>query len=133
MNTDAALWTIRRRFGNAGGPDEITLTDEGLARAFSVGASVRRGGPSEALEALWSASGAAYVLLRKNGVWTHTEFGRRHTGVAWGHLRALGLVESFYNKHGDGVALTERGKIAAKCGLEERERLLERCRSAQSK
>lgn len=33
-STDPSLWTVRRAFGPAGGPDEVILTDEGNARAW---------------------------------------------------------------------------------------------------
>lgn len=126
--TDPALWTTRPAFGVAGGPDEVVLTDEGLARAFSVGAQVRRGGPAEALEALWSVQGNGYLSLRLEGGprIRRTALGR-FDQLSWGHLRALGLVEPFQDSSGDGVRLTEAGKAAAWAGIEERERLLSRC------
>jgi len=127
-NTDPALWTTRRAFGVAGGPDEIVLTEEGAARAFSVGAKVRRGAPAEALEALWTAQGEGYLCVRGEGASMKlTELGR-FDQIAWGHLRALGLVESFQDEHGDGVRLTDAGKRTAWSGIEERRHLLDRCR-----
>lgn len=129
MKTDAALWTTRRVFGAAGGPDEIALTAEGLGRAFSVGAQVRRGGPAEALEALWSAQGAGYLSTRNGVRLIRTELGR-FDQIAWGHLRALGFVESFQDEQGDGVRLTKAGKDAAWAGISERSHLLDRCRNA---
>ncbi len=130
QNTDPALWTTRRRFGVAGGPDEIALSDEGNARAFSVGAQVRRGGPAEALEALWSAQGEGHLSVRGEGARIkRTELGR-FDQLAWGYLRVRGLVESYQDERGDGVRLTEAGKKAAWAGIEERKHLLERCRRA---
>ena len=126
-NTDPTLWTARPVFGVAGGPVEIVLTDEGNQRAFSVGSKVRRGGPAEALEALWAAQGHGHLSVR-------TGLGLTKLGlfdqVAWGHLRAKGYVESFQDEHGDGVRLTEAGKQAAWAGIEERKYLLDRCRLA---
>lgn len=127
--TDPALWTIRRVFGVAGGPDEVVLTDEGSARAFSVGAQVRRGGPAEALEALWRAQGRGHLAVRSGARFERTELGR-FDQVSWGHLRSHGLVESFQDEHGDGVRLTDAGKRAALDGVEEQQRLLDRCRQA---
>lgn len=129
-NTDPSLWSARPRFGAAGGPVEIVLTDEGDMRAFSVGAAVCRGGPAEALSALWSAQGEGYLSVRGEGARIkRTELGR-YDQVAWGYLRVRGLVESFQDEQGDGVRLTEAGKRAAWDGCRERERLLERCRRA---
>lgn len=128
--TDPALWTTRRVFGVAGGPDEIVLTDEGRSRAFSVGAKIRRGGPAEALEALWATQGEGYLAVRgESARIRRTELGR-FDQIAWGHLRARGLVESFQDEHGDGVRLTDAGKRAAWSGIEECRRLLDRCRNA---
>ena len=128
--TDPALWSARPRFGVAGGPVEIVLTDEGDMRAFSVGAAVRRGGPAEALSALWSAQGEGHLSVRGEGARIkRTELGR-YDQVAWGYLRVRGLVESFQDDQGDGVRLTEAGKRAAWDGCQERERLLERCKGA---
>lgn len=129
-NTDPSLWYSRPRFGVAGGTDEIVLTDEGNMRAFSVGASVRRGGPAEALSDLWSSQGEGYLSVRGEGARiSRTELGR-FDQVAWGYLRAQGLVESFQDDQGDGVRLTEAGKRAAWYGCQEQKHLLERCRRA---
>lgn len=129
--TDPALWTTRRVFGVAGGPDEIVLTDEGNARAFSVGASVRRLGPAEALEALHTAEDApeqGYLALRGEGSGIRLTALARFDRIAWGHLRDLGLVSFFQDGNGDGVRLTDAGKRAVRAGIEERCYLLERCR-----
>ena len=127
-NTDPTLWTVRPVCGVAGGPDEIVLTDEGNQRAFSVGSKVRRGGPAEALDALWAAQGHGHLSVRTEGArFRLTKLGR-FDQVAWGHLRAKGYVESFQDEHGDGVRLTEAGKQAAWAGIEERKYLLDRCR-----
>ena len=129
-NTDPTLWTARPVFGAAGGPVEIVLTDEGDMRAFSVGAAISRGGPAEALSALWSTQGEAYLSVRGEGARIkRTELGR-FDQIAWGHLRARGLVESFHDEHGDGVRLTEAGKRAAWGGCQARNHLLDRCRRA---
>lgn len=128
--TDPGLWTIRPKFGVAGGPDELTLTDEGEARAFSVGAGVRRGPQAEALEALWSVQGEGHLHVRGEGARIKCTPLGRFDQIAWGYLRCRGLVESFHDDHGDGVRLTEAGKRAAWAGIQERERLLERCRLA---
>ena len=129
-NTDPTLWTARSVFGAAGGPVEIVLTDEGDMRAFSVGAAVRRGGPAEALSALWSAQGEGHLSVRGEGARIkRTELGR-FDQIAWTHLRARGLVESFQDDQGDGVRLTEAGKRAAWDGCQARRHLLDRCRRA---
>lgn len=129
-STDPALWTTRRAFGVAGGPDKIVLTDEGRERAFSVGAKVRRGATAKALEALWSTQGEGHLSVRGEGARIkRTDLGR-FDQVAWCHLKARGLVESFQDSDGDGVRLTEAGKRAAWEGVQERERLLARCRQA---
>ena len=129
-STDPALWTRRPVFGVAGGPIEVVLTDEGDSRAFSVGAQVRRGGPAEALEALWIAGGEGHLTVRGDGArLKRTELGR-FDQIAWGHLKSLGLVGAFQDHLGDGVRLTDAGRRAAQGGAEERTRLLARCRSA---
>lgn len=122
--TDSSLWTVRQRFGVAGGPDEIALTDEGNARAFSVGAQVKRGKAAEALEALESAGGQGALSERHGARITPTDLGK-FDQVAWGHLRSLGYVESLYDGE-DGVRLTDAGRQAVKNGRAERERLLAR-------
>jgi hypothetical protein len=127
--TDPALWTVQRKFGVAGGADEIVLTDEGRARAWCVGTGVRRGGPAEALEALWSAQGEGYIALRDGSRMRLTPLGK-FDQIAWGALRTSGLVESFQDDNGDGVRLTKHGRETAWEGAEERKRLLERCRRA---
>lgn len=134
LSTDTALWTVRRRFGPAGGPDEVVLSDEGLERAFSVGAKVRRGSCARALEALWSQEGEGDLSVRVPGSakLSLTRLGR-FDQVVWGHLRALGYVVSIAPEPGvreEGVRLTERGKQAAWAGIQERKSLLERCRKA---
>ena len=131
---DPCLWTARRRFGVAGGPDEVVLTDEGNAKAFSVGAQVRRGSASEALEALVAAGGQGQLSVRVDGAkYRPTELGR-FDQLGWGHLRALGYICSIPPDPdrgiGDGVCLTDAGKRAAENGKEERIRLLERCAAA---
>lgn len=127
-STDPALWTTRPVFGVAGGPVEVVLTDEGRSRAFSIGAQVRSGGPAEALEALWVAGGEGHLVVRGDGARLHlTDLGRLGQ-VAWGHLRSLGLVTSFQDHLGDGARLTDAGRRAAQDGVEERARLLDRCR-----
>jgi len=129
-STDPALWTFRRAFGVAGGPDEIVLTEEGNDRAFSVGAQVKRGAPAKALEMLWAAFGEGYLSVRGEGArWKRTDLGR-FDQIAWGYLRVRGLVESFHDDNGDGVRLTEEGKRRAWSGVEERRHLLERCKRA---
>lgn len=131
-STDPALWTVRRRFGVAGGPDEIALTDEGNARAFSVGAQVRRGPAVQALELLWSKQGEGYLSVANGARHKVTDLGRVDQ-ITWGYLRSLGYVESIPSVHGvsgDGVRLTEAGKRAAWNGIQERKQLLERCKRA---
>lgn len=123
---DPTLWTVQPVFGPAGGPDEVVLTDEGLARAFSVGAQVRRGPAAEALEAL-AAAGGAGLLVSWSGPRAHREPLGRFDQIAWGHLKALGYVEADGT---DGVRLTPKGHAAVRAGYEERCYFLERCREA---
>jgi hypothetical protein len=129
--TDPALWTVQPRFGPAGGPDEVILTEEGEQRAFAVGAQIRRGPGADALEALWSARGEGYLLVRSEGARVRrTDLGR-FDQVAWGYLIARELVESFQDECGDGVRLTDAGQRAASAGIEERHHLIDRCRRAK--
>ena len=123
MTIDPALWTVRPAFGVAGGPDEIVLTDEGLARAFTVGAQVRRGAAAEALAALAAAGGTGLTSTLVGARHVLTALGR-FDQVAWGHLRTLGYIESFER---DGVRLTDRGLAAVERGLDEQRSLLQRC------
>jgi len=123
---DSALWVVRPKFGAAGGPDEIVLSDEGNARAFSVGAQVRQGPAAEALEALYSVGGTGFLSVRVGARLTPTAFGKIDQ-LAWGRLRSLGYVESIVSEpgmHESGVRLTEAGMTAVQNGLRERERFL---------
>lgn len=124
--TDTALYTVRRAFGSAGGPDEIVLTDEGTARVFSVGARVRRGDAANALTALDAYGGEGFLSTREGAKLRRTELGR-FDQIAWGHLRALGYVESFDR---EGVRLTENGRAAIVRAREEQAYLLDRCKRA---
>jgi hypothetical protein len=123
---DPALWTSCRAFGAAGGPDEITLTAEGRARAFSFGAQVRRGPTAGALEALHDAGGEG-VLIEHDGPRCILTVLGKYDMTAWTILKSLGYVEAFDR---DGVRLTEAGKWACRNGFDERERLLTRCKVA---
>jgi len=130
LPTDPALWTIRPKFGVAGGPDVVALTDEGHARAYSVGARIRQGKHASALEALWCAQGRGRLeVLGVGARIKRTRLGE-FDALAWGYLIARGLVESFHDDIGDGVQLTEKGERAHRSGEEERVRLLARCRHA---
>lgn len=136
---DPCLWTKRPRFGVAGGPDEIVLTDKGNAKAFSVGAQVRQGLASAALEALADAGGQGVLAIRTHGAhYKPTKLGR-FDQLAWSRLLALGYVEFIppemangILEFADGVRLTEAGKRAVENGKEERIRLLKRCSEEQS-
>jgi len=125
-DVDDALWTIQRKFGVAGGPDELVLTQEGMDRAWSVGAQVKQGRASKALELLWTMGGEGvkqkfYGYGNKSQLTQLGEFSE----IVWGELRALGYVESFDR---EGVRLTEAGRRACKNGIQQREYLLRRCR-----
>lgn len=126
--TDPALWLTRPAFGVAGGPDEVVLSTEGLARAFSVGAQVRRGPAADALGALSAAGGAGLLSVADGSRLRRTDLGR-FDQLAWGHLRALGYVESFDR---EGVRLTATGRGAIDRAREEQAYLLERCKRAAS-
>lgn len=132
-NTDPALWTIRPVFGVAGGPDDVVLTQEGMLRAFSVGAQARRGGPAEAMMDLHAAGGSAQLSERTGTKMVPTEMGRRHNMLAWGVLMERGYCERWYDATGDGVRLTASGASAAANGVAEQGRLLERCRRAATR
>jgi hypothetical protein len=129
LPTDPALWAIRPKFGVAGGPDVLALTDEGSARAYSVGARIRQGAWTNATEALWQAQGRAHLEERVGARIKRTSLGR-FDALVWGYLIARGLVESFHDDIGDGVQLTAKGERAHRSGEEERVRLLARCRHA---
>lgn len=130
LPTDPGLWTIRPKFGVAGGPDVLALTDEGMARAFSVGARIRRGQQSAALEALSDAQGRGRLEVRSVGARIKRTRLGEYDALVWGYLIARGLVENFQDDIGIGVQLTEKGERAVKSGFEERKRLLARCRHA---
>jgi hypothetical protein len=125
-STDRALWTRRRVFGAAGGPDEVALTDEGLARAFSVGAQVRRGPAVEALRTLAALGGEGLLSNRHGARLTPTALGH-FDQITWGYLRDRGYVESVGS---EGVRLTAAGHRAVADGHAEQESLLARCRRA---
>jgi len=132
MSTDPTLWTKRPKFGTAGGPVEVVLTEEGRSRAFAVGARLVRGEASRALELLWAHGGDAIYSRQVPGTvrLELTDIGRINQ-IAWGYLRSKGYVESFASvqgSHGGGVRLTEAGFAAVKSGEDERARLLERCK-----
>lgn len=123
-DVDDALWTIQRKFGVAGGPDELVLTQEGLDRAWSVGARVKQGPASKALELLWTLGGEGQLIEWHGSKGTLTRLGE-FDEMAWAKLRQLGYVESFGR---DGVRLTYDGRWACKWGSEQREFLLRKCR-----
>lgn len=129
---DTALWRVAPRFGGAGGPMAHELTEAGLARAFAAGAKVREGDAARALETLASLGGTAAIETRRGARLELTELGRRFTALAWGTLRALGYVETIYADAttGQGVRLTEAGRVAVENGQAERARLLARIRAA---
>jgi hypothetical protein len=126
--TDPSLWTTRRKFGVAGGPSEVVLTDEGDARAFSVGAQVRRA-HGAALELL-ASRGEGQFSNPRPGSARHdvTDLGR-FDQITWGYLREKGYAEALAP---NGIRITPRGRTAAERGIEERARLLDRCRAAAS-
>jgi len=129
---DPTLWTIRPAFGVAGGPDEIVLTDAGLSRAYSVGAQVREGAPSQALEALDNAGGSAYLETGCAGKVYPTEIAKHFDRCAWAVLKRLGYVEPIAPNHdrgtGEGVRLTVVGRNAAMAGECARLELIARVR-----
>jgi hypothetical protein len=132
-STDPNLWTVRRAFGVAGGPDEVVLTDEGRARrarAFSVGAQVRRGKFSEALQALAAEGGEGVLSKHRSGARYDLAPLGKFDQIAWGYLRELGYIESTppeHGTHGGGVRLTPLGKARVERGYDEQKSLLERC------
>lgn len=127
--TDPALWTSRPLFGVAGGPIVVVLTDYGQARAFSVGAQVRPGRPTEAMMAL-AATGGSGALSERVGRKLIPTALMRFDMTVWGVLTDLGYCEQWYDASGDGVRLTAAGRAAATNGVAEQGRLLERCRRA---
>lgn len=133
-NTDPSLWRKRPAFGVAGGPDVVVLTDDGMARAMSVGAQVRLSAAKALLELMKAELGdgqTAYLSLRDGSRMVCTDLGRI-TQIEWGYLRELGLAVSFSNEKGDGVSLTEQGCRAVWAGILESQRLLERCRAEEA-
>ena len=60
-SVDPELWKKSPRFGVAGGPETLMLTEEGEARVFSVGAKVRQGPSADALRALAARGGEAFL------------------------------------------------------------------------
>ena len=134
-STDPALWTVRRVFGVAGGPNEVVLTDEGNARAFAVGAQVKPGDPGRALERLFAMGGEGElcsVVPGHTSQLTLTDLGRFHAEV-WTYLAGLGYVEPVSAEpgvRGEAVRLTTAGRWAVARGFAERASLLARCQDA---
>lgn len=126
---DDRLWKMAPAFGVAGGPLVHVLTDEGRARAWSVGAQVRLGPATDALTALYWAGGEALLSVHVAGSARiePTAIGCRFTQLAWGYLRDLDLVEGAGR---DGIRLTAAGRIACDRALAEVESLLGRVREA---
>jgi hypothetical protein len=107
------------------------LSDEGNARAYAVGARIRRGVWTSALEALWQANGRGALEVRSVGARIRRTRLGEYDGLVWSYLAARGLVEFFKDaENNDGVQLTEKGEQAHRAGEDERARLLERCRRA---
>lgn len=128
--TDPALWALRPVFGVAGGPLEVVLTEEGTARAFSVGAQVRRGPASDALLTLATSGESGRLAVREGVRLSLTALGKAYSMPVWGVLEALGYVAQWHEHDGDGVRLTDAGWWAVENGRREQARLLERCRMA---
>jgi hypothetical protein len=126
---DPMLWTIRSTHSVAGGPVEVVLTEEGRQRAFSVGAQVRRGDPLSAFMALAGQGGVAALVTRVGSQASLTDLGRLHAST-WAYLAELGYVERWHGADGDGVRLTDAGRVAVQRGYNEQARLLERSRVA---
>ena len=126
VSTDPSLWTTRRTFGPAGGPDVIVLTDEGNARAFSVGAQVKR--VHAAALQLLAERGEGQFSTRRLGSARHdvTDLGRVDQ-ITWGYLREKGYAESVAP---NGIRITPAGRVAYVRGIAERASLLARCRAA---
>lgn len=125
--TDPALWTTRPVYGVAGGPLEIVLTEEGMQRAFSVGAQVRRGPPLEAMLQLAMLGGRGALSERNGAKLKPSRLGRFHM-QAWCVLEELGYVDRWHDGGVDGMRITPRGELAVRNGYAEQSRLLERCR-----
>lgn len=124
-STDPSLWTVRRVFGPAGGPDEIVLTDEGHARAFSVGAQCKLV-HCAAMELLASVREGQFSA-RGEGARIHPTALGRFDQITWGYLREKGYAESVAP---DGIRVTKGGLAAYLRGLDERRSLLDRCKLA---
>lgn len=126
------LWTVRPRFGAAGGPLEHALTNAGDDLAFAVGAKIRPGPACEALSEL-AARGGRAILYKEVGGRLLAQPLARFDAVVWGFLSVRGLIERF-RLHGavvgDGVRLTGKGRQAVDDGHGEQRRLLKRvCRA----
>jgi hypothetical protein len=137
-HVDPTFWKKQRKFGPAGGPDELVLTTEGDLRSFVVGAQVT---PKEAeyLIALSNAGGAVYLDDKdpNSAKVFRTEFGKKYyDSLVWGKLKSRDYVAAIppefhyhgYVKQGEGVKLTSKGEAAVRAGREEQDRLLERVR-----
>ena len=132
LATDESLYTIRPRFGVAGGPDIVFLTEKGNEKAFSVGAQVS-GKVAEALQLLAQKGGEGYFSMPSTGSRVvATDLALKFDQIVWGRLRAMGYAERIDPvrvEHGDGILLTRDGEQAIARGHEEQERLLARCRA----
>lgn len=129
--TDPSLFTVRPKFGCAGGPDEVVLTDKGAELAFAVGARLQQGPASAALLELHHGSG--YLLKSRDGARLYaTPLLERFNMLIWGALQERGYAERFKDRRGEGFSLTAEGRDAVRRGFAEQERLLDRCRRAHA-
>jgi len=128
-DVDPSLWRVQRKFGVAGGPDEIVLTDEGRICSFRIGAKVGQK-EAEALLALNAQGGSGYLEEPAGGArWKMTDLLLHWDMLVWGKLKKIGYVERIAPEpgvHGEMVKLTSKGMAAVEDGFAEQERLLSR-------
>ena len=126
-NVDTSLYTVVRKFGYAGGPDEYVLTDKGRLKVLmQIGLR-----DLKALEAMESLSNRVVSVetLKGNRITLTPE------GKKFGHMYTMlggrvGYVELIpgdpYKEIGRSYRLTQKGKAALRDFYDEEEYLLSR-------
>lgn len=130
---DSSLWKVRPKFGVAGGPDKVTLTQAGLDRAAKVATGLTPKAV-EVLEGLPVTGEPVLIEQRVGPTVRLTPFGRMLDPRSRGLLKEKGLMELAFdpNRQERAYSLTLKGKEALQSIQVEQANLLARVKSSMA-